>query len=190
MKRIITLGFLVLTTMVWSQKNCEFSINETDSTGTYKAIKEQLLHERVFGTSENYVLATLSNYNGTPFLNIKLLQKKSEFIKANCLNKNSKIHFQLENGKIVTLLHEDYEVCGSLYKNEEDQKNVRLLEGNFYFVKNTLSDLKNFPITLMRIVYGTETIDYVIKKELNSELLKQFFRPESFFMNYLHCIEN
>ncbi|WP_291115485.1 hypothetical protein [Flavobacterium sp. UBA6135] len=190
MKRLLTLYFVLLTNLLSAQKNCDYAINETDSTGTYKSIKEYLLYERVFGSSENYILATLSSYNGTPYLNFKLLQKSSEFIKATCLSKKSKIYLQLENGKIITMLHEDNEVCGNLFKNEEDKKNVRLLEGNFYFLKNSIEDLKKYPISLMRVVYGTETIDYVIKKELDSELLKQFFRPESFFMNYLHCIEN
>jgi hypothetical protein len=103
---------------------------------------------------------------------------------------NLVLNHKLENGKIITMLHEDSEVCGNLFKNEEDKKNVRLLEGNFYFLKNSIEDLKKYPISMMRVVYGAETVDYVIRKELDSELLKQFFRPESFFINYLHCIEN
>lgn len=190
MNKLLLILFLSLPTLVSAQKNCDYAINEKDSSGTYKSTREYLIYERVFGSSENYIFLTLANVGGTPYLNFQLLQKNTDFIKTLCLGKNSKIYFQLENGKIITLLHEDKDVCGNLFRNEEEKKNVRLLDGNFYFLKNTIEELKKHPISILRVVYGTETIDYVIKKELNSELLKQFFRPESFFMNYLHCIEN
>ena len=129
------------------------------------------MSEKYFGGSFNYVFFSLAQTDGLPTLNLQNIQKSKDFIKANCFDKNSKIFLQLENGKIITMLHEDSEVCGNLYQNVEEKKNVRLLEGNFYFLKNSIEDLKKHPISLLRVVYGTETVDYVIKKELDSEFL-------------------
>jgi len=42
---------------------------------------------------------------------------------------------------------------------------------------------------MMRVRYISETEDYIIKKEILSELNGNQYQPESFFMNYLHCIE-
>jgi hypothetical protein len=40
----------------------------------------------------------------------------------------------------------------------------------------------------MRIKYLTDTEDYVLKKELKSELNNETYYPED-FINYLKCIE-
>jgi hypothetical protein len=57
------------------------------------------------------------------------------------------------------------------------------------FLKDSFKELKESPITLIRIKYRTEAIDYRIKPELDSELLKEFNRPANFFIDYLHCVE-
>ena len=41
----------------------------------------------------------------------------------------------------------------------------------------------------MRVKYSTETVDYLIKPEMQSELLNDFIRPENYFIDYLHCVE-
>ncbi len=38
------------------------------------------------------------------------------------------------------------------------------------FMKDSSAELKKSPVSIMRIKYGTETIDYIIKKELVSEI--------------------
>jgi hypothetical protein len=41
----------------------------------------------------------------------------------------------------------------------------------------------------MRIKYLTDTEDYVIQKEFKSELDSQIYRPETYFIQNLNCIE-
>ncbi|MBA4154509.1 MAG: hypothetical protein C0512_09195, partial [Flavobacterium sp.] len=77
--------------------------------------------------------------------------------------------------------------CGTFFRN--DDKNVRVLSANFLFLKNTIEELKVSPVNLMRVKYSTETVDYLIKPEMQSELLNEFFRPENYFIDYLHCVE-
>ena len=45
---------------------------------------------------------------------ISCCQKSKDFLKANCFDKNSKLFLQLDNGKIITLLHLDQESCGTM----------------------------------------------------------------------------
>lgn len=189
MKTYLLVPFLCFVNLLFAQKECEYAAEINDSIGTLKTTKEYLMFEKKFGNNENYIFFTLSNENGVPYLSFQNIRKNSEFISAICLDEGSKIHLQLENGKIVTLIHTQTESCGTLIREEETNKNIRILGGNFLFLKGSFEDLKSSPISLMRIKFATETVDFVIKKELNSELLKEVFKPESYFIEYLHCIE-
>ena len=57
-------------------------------------------------------------------------------------------------------------------------------------MKDTMEELKKSPISVLRIKLGTDTIDYVFKEELVSEIDQKLWRPNSYFMNYLHCVQN
>jgi hypothetical protein len=72
-----------------------------------------------------------------------------------------------------------------------DDKNFdnRLTVGNFMFMKGSMEELKSSAVSLMRIKYLTATEDYVIKKELKSELNNQVYEPETYFINNLQCIQ-
>ena len=60
----------------------------------------------------------------------------------------------------------------------------------FLFKKEGYEDLKNSPISYIRIKYSTESIDYIFKKELKSELDGTVYEPENYFVNYMHCLED
>ena len=127
--------------------------------------------------------------DGMPTLNLQLIQKSKDFMKANCFDKNSKLFLQLNNGKIVTLLHIDRMDCGTSVRDNEGFDN-RILSGSFMFLKGSFEDLKSSPVNLMRIKYLTDIEDYILRKEFTSEMDNQVYQPETYFMNYLHCIEN
>ena len=93
------------------------------------------------------------------------------------------------NGKIITLLSSDEESCSALSYDSKENNNIRILTGYFYFTKTNYEDLKISPISLMRIQFAGETKDYVLKSELNSETLKTTSKPDSYFMEYLKCVE-
>lgn len=186
MKQI--LFFLFITCNLLAQKPCELAENITDSIGTYKATNEFLMHERIFADSEDYLFLSLINDNGTPALNLKTIQKSNDFVKANCLNKSTKIIFQLSNGKFITLVHNGIENCGTYNRNPDDGKNSRFNSGLFLFLTGSMEELKNTPIILMRIQYATEAKDYVMAKEFTSEFTKKVSYPETFFVDNLHCI--
>ncbi len=188
--RSLTLAFFFLINcQLFAQKNCEYSINVKDSIGTYKSTKEYMIYEKNFGGNKNYIFLTLSLTDGTPTLNVQLIQKSKDFIKANCFDKNSKLYFQLNNGKIVTLIHIDQINCGTMIRDDKGFDN-RLLVGNFMFLKGSIEDLKSAPVNLMRIKYLTDLDDYVFRKEFTSEMDNLVYHPESYFIDYLHCIEN
>lgn len=188
MKQLITLAFFLISTVSIAQAACEYSTNVTDSIGTYKVTKEYLMSEKNFGSNSSYIFTTLTSADGLPLLNIQLIQKSKDFMKANCFDKNSKLFLQLDNGKIITLLHIDQENCGSLLRDSKGFDN-RLTIGVFLFLEGTMADLKSSPVSLMRIKFATGIEDFVIKKEIKSELDGTVFYPENYFINYLKCIE-
>ncbi|WP_396171811.1 hypothetical protein [Flavobacterium sp.] len=189
MKQFTLLLLVFISSSLFAQKKCEYSTNVRDSIGTYKQTKEYIVYEKNFAGNKNYIFFSLSLTDGTPNLNLQFIQKSKEFMKVNCFDKNSKIFFQLSNGKIVTLLHIDKMDCGTSVRDNEGFDN-RVLSGTFMFLKGSFEDLKSSPVNLMRVKYLTDIEDYIFRKEFTSEMDNQVYQPESYFMNYLHCIEN
>jgi hypothetical protein len=188
MKNIITLTLFLITLTMNAQVPCEYGTNITDSLGVYKVTKEYLMSEKIFGTNSSYIFTTLTSDDGLMLLNLNIIQKSKGFLKANCFDKKSKLFLQLDNGKIITLLHIDQDNCGTLLSDQKGFDN-RLTIGTFMFLKGTIEDLKSSPVSLMRIKFATEIEDFVIKKEIKSEMDGAIFYPEKYFMNYLKCVE-
>lgn len=188
MKKIILITFfLIYSLSSFSQTDCEYSSNVTDSIGTYKSTKEYLMHERVFGNSQTSIFFSLINADGLLSLNVQMISKSSEFIAAKCFDKNSKIYIQLTNGKIVTLIATETETCGNSVMNEKET--VRILNGYFLFVKDNFEALKESPISFIRIKYAGATTDYICKSELLSEVDKKTYFPDQYFINNLKCVQ-
>jgi len=188
MKHIITLTLLFFSLTIFAQKPCDYSANVTDSLGTYKSTKEYLISEKNFAGNSSYIFYSLALTDGLPTLNVQLIQKSKDFLKANCFDKNSKIFLQLNNGKIITLIHIDQENCGTMIRDDKGFDN-RVNSGVFMFMKVSFEELKNSPVSMMRIKYLTDTEDYVFKKEFKSELTDEIYNPETYFIDYLGCIE-
>jgi hypothetical protein len=188
MKKVVLLILFLISSTLFAQKPCEYSVNVTDSIGSYKSTKEHMIYEKIFAGNNNYIFYSLALTDGMPTLNINFIQKSKDFLKANCFDKNSKLFLQLNNGKIITLLHIDKESCGTLIRDENGFDN-RVLTGTFMFMKGSFEELKSSPVNMMRIKYLIDIEDYVIKKEFQSELNNQVYQPETYFINYLHCIE-
>ncbi|MFZ4107102.1 hypothetical protein [Flavobacterium sp.] len=144
---LVLLYFVSLST--FSQKDCEYSSNVKDSIGTYKSTKDYVIHEKVFGNSQTSLFFSLINADGLVSLNFQMVQKSDDFIPAKCFDKNSKIFIQLTNGKVISLLGLEQDSCGNLVRVEN--KNCRLLSGYFLFTKDSLQDLKNYPISFFRV---------------------------------------
>lgn len=190
MKSLFFTFFIFFQLTVFAQKDCDYGTNVVDTIGSYKATKDYLVHERIFAGNSTYIFFSLINADGTPYLKVQSINKSKDFIKAVCFDITSKIYLQLANGKIVTLLHTETETCGTMVRIEEENMNTRVLTGDFMFLKGSFEDLKSSPVSLIRIKSVTETQDYIFKKELVSELMKQSYYPENYFMDYLKCIEN
>lgn len=189
MKPLTTLILLVLSLNCFAQKPCEYTTNVNDSIGTYKVTNDYLASEKIFGGTSSYIFFSLAQTDGTPTLNLQSIQKSKDFIKVNCFDKNSRIYLQLQNGKIVTLLHIDQENCGTLIRDDKGSDN-RVNTGVFMFMKDNFADLKNSPVTLMRIKYLTSTEDYIVKSEITSELNAKVYRPATYFIDNIRCVEN
>jgi hypothetical protein len=170
-------------------KNCKYDYEDKTDSTFIKVLPEKLIYERVYGNSKEMINFILINNNGIPILNMQFLQTNNEFISASCLDKTSRIVFQLANGKIVTLISNTDEVCNNLFYNEKEKTNIRILDGYFLFTKNNYEELKKSPINLMRIQYTNGAKDFVIKKQIQSELLNTTFYPENIFIDFLNCIE-
>lgn len=188
MKQLITLTFFLLTFTAFAQKPCEYSANVTDSIGTYKITNEYLIGEKNFAGTSSYIFFSLAQTDGLPTLNLQLIQKSKDFIKANCFDKNSKVFLQLQNGKVVTLLHIDQENCGTLIRDDKGFDN-RVNTGIFMFLKDNFDELKKSPVNIMRIKYLTTTEDYIVKSELTSEMNGKTYKPDTYFMENIRCVE-
>ena len=188
MKKILSALIILTSFNTFAQKPCEIDREFTDSLGSYTSLKQQLVFERSFAGNSTRIYFTLSTNNGILSLETETLQQSNDFIKANCFDKNSKLFLQLNNGKIITLLHIDQENCGTMIRDDKGYDN-RVITGEFMFMKDSFEQLKSSPISMMRIKYLTDTEDYVLKKEFTSELNNEIYQPETYFINTIKCIE-
>jgi len=186
--RFIGLFFFIFT-FHYAQKTCVYSINETDSIGTFKLTKEILMYEKTFGDSHKYIYFALGNDNGLPFLNMSIIEKDNQFIPTICFDNKSKLYVQLSNGKILSLLSNEVEKCSQNLAGIDGVKYSRIVQSNFLFPKNTWNELKNDTIEILRISSSTSSQDIVIKDVIESSINKDFYRPNQIFMDFLHCIE-
>lgn len=177
---------LLMCLNVSAQKPCEWSENGVDSLGTYKALKDFIAYENNFGKSGSYIIFSLREESGMPYLNYKFIRKSPDFIPVKCFDKNSRLFLQLDNGKVVTLLHVDKDQCGSNLFDKD--MNTLLVDGTFVFMKGGIEDLKSSPVSFFRVRYTTETIDYPMQSELKSELNGKTYHPQRFFTDYLSCV--
>src|SRR6187431_2152443 len=104
MKHLIITFYCILSCNLFAQKpnetankatntktiECDYATDVTDSIGTYKSTKEYLVSEKVFGGNSSYIFYSLALTDGLPTLNLQLIQKSKDFMKANCFDKNSK----------------------------------------------------------------------------------------------------
>lgn len=188
MKKPILLTILLFSLQfITAQKDCDYSTNVTDSIGTYKSTKSTLMHERNFGGKEKSIYFSLINSDGLKSLNVQIIEKSNDFSPASCFDERSRVYFQLASGKIVSLISVNESNCGSSLVL--DNKNCRILNGYFIFIEGTFEELKKDPITLMRIKYATETLDYIVKDELVSESDQSIHKPSQYFITNLKCID-
>ena len=189
MKNLLLLLLFTTLSLNAQTKDCIYDIEEKTDSTSLKSLPHKLMNEKIFGNKKEFIFFGLLNSDGVPMLSLQQLQKSNDFIPTSCLSKNSKIVFQLMNGKIVTLLHAFDDICSDLNYNPEEKSNIRILTAYFYFTKTNFEELKNSPISLVRIQFSGESKDYVIKSELNSETLKTTSKPDSYFMQFLKCVE-
>lgn len=189
MTRFVAAFLFLFPLTLFSQADCTYTQAANDSLGTYKSLKEYVMHERNFGSSSAYLFFSLAQDNGTPVLNVQYIQKSSDFMKVACFDKSSRIYLQLDNGKIITLLYAGADACGQMIPLPEEGKNTRVLTGVFVFMKGNFEDLEKSPLNIVRIKFTTEATDFPMKKVLISELTKEAYGPSSYFMDYLKCVK-
>jgi hypothetical protein len=189
MKKIYILFFLIPLFSGAQTKECVYEVEQKTDSTSLKVLSEVLIDEKIFGNTNEYLFFSLLNIDGVPMLELQLLQKSKDFIPAKCINKTSKIILQLQNGKIVTLLANEEERCSVLNYDEKEKNNIRVLTGYFFFGITNFEELKNISVTLMRVQYNGDSKDYVIKNELVSETLNRKSNPDTYFMNYIKCID-
>ncbi len=186
--KLSPLLFLFAFSFVKAQQPCDFvEFMAVDSTLAYKSSADVMLYENNFGKSSDYIIASLIVSKSSPLLSLQFIDKSATFAAAKCLSKSSKVFLQLDNGKIVTLFHVDNDDCGSLV-NSVGNTQSRVLTGYFLFVKDVFEELKSSKINLMRVRFATETVDYIIRTEIKSELDGKNYKPASYFLDYFHCM--
>ena len=173
MKKIVMLLLMAVSITTMAQTDCNYTVENTEEGKEFKTTGEYMMYEKVFGGSSQFIFFSLTNSGGTPLLNFQLLR----------------IYIQLTNGKIVTLINALENQCAGLVYDNAEKNNIRILSSTFLFTKGSFEDLEKSTITFIRVKYTTETVDYPIRSELNSETMKKHYFPEKYFINYLKCLE-
>lgn len=188
MKKIILFLLLCLSLNATAQEECDYTIIKGGDGKEFRSTKDYLMYEKVFGGTSQYIFFSLANKEGVPVLNFQMLSKSDGFTKAYCFDKTSKIHLQLLNGKVVTLINIMGDQCPSLAYDGAENQNIKILTSSFVFTKGSLDDLEKHPISFMKVTYTGDTVDYPVRKELASQAGVRY-NPERYFINNLKCIQ-
>ncbi len=188
MKHLLVFSFFLLTSLSFAQNPCEISENITDSIGTFQSTNPYLVHERNFGDDKSYLYFSIAITDGTPTLNFQHIRKSKNFMVADCFNSSSKLYFQLQNGKVITMVYADDADCGTGIRSD-DGYSSRVLSANFYFTKGSFEDLKNSPVNFVRVKYASSNVNYIFKAVVKSELDGLSYEPETYFQRLLTCLK-
>ena len=94
MKHLLSLLLLLTLSVNAQNKDCIYDIEEKTDSTSLKVLPNVLMHEKIFGNTNEYLVFGLLNNNGVLVLGIQQLQKSKDFIKTSCISKNSKIILQ------------------------------------------------------------------------------------------------
>lgn len=189
MKKLLLALSLCFYSIAFAQKPCEVDNDVKDSLGSYKSLSQKMIFERSFAGNSTHIFFALASTNGILAIETQFLTRSANFISANCFDSSSRIFLQLNNGKIVTLLFNGSDTCGTLVRDDKNGNN-RIISGTFLFTKENFEDLKTSPVTFMRVKFLGETIDYPFKTSFVSEMDKNTYEPEKYFIDYLKCLDN
>ena len=188
MKKGLLCLFLVLCSAVNAQVNpCDLVEDTNNHDFPMVATQDYMLFERQFGDLKLHFFASIEIINEVPTLSLSIVNQSARFLPAKCFTANSKLFIQLENGKIVNLLHVPEDNCGTGIQH--DGQYQRVYKAQFLFHKSSFDELKKSPMSLLRIRWGTETEDFIIKSFFQSEINQQTYYPSTYFQTVLKCLE-
>ncbi len=170
-------------------ENCKYKINTKNEVVQLKMTREYLIHEKLFMDNGEFIFFSIASTEDVPMLVVYIYQRNNYFTKPLCFDYKSRIYFQLNNGDYITLVNSGDETCGPLEIDKNTRKHIRKLTGNFIFTKDAYEKLLQSGISLMRIKYSREVVDYFVQKELHSQVYRGNFEPENFFIKHAECIE-
>lgn len=185
-KYIICLLFPI--TVFAQNTDCVYEINQKTDSTSVKSLGAKLMHEKVLGSTSEFLFFNLLQLNGKPVLQIEIIQNSTDFVPTICLDEKSRINLQLYNGKIVTLKSLNESSCSEKVANQE-KITTRVLSGYFTFLDDNYEDLKSNTVSMLRLTLATEIKSYVLNKLLISETLLETTKPESYFKDFLSCVE-
>lgn len=189
MKKIIVILLVCFTHFGFAQtKNCDFEINEVTDTTSVKALTEKVVNENIFGETTNVLIFKMYEIDGILGLYFQYIQKSKNFLPPFCLDGNSKVYLELNNGKQVKLINSiKDETCNDLNFDSIDKNNLRILKGFFNFTKENFEYLKTEKVMLFRIESEIGNLSFVLNSKIESELVKKSFMPDQFFIEALPC---
>jgi len=116
MKKILLTFLLYISLFGFSQtKDCDFEINETTDSTSVKVLPEKIMNENIFGGTTSLLSFKLYEIDGVLGLNFQYIQKSKDFLNPYCIDKNTKVYLELNNGKQVKLINSvSEESCNEL----------------------------------------------------------------------------
>ncbi|WMW78710.1 hypothetical protein RF683_04510 [Flavobacterium sp. 20NA77.7] len=189
MKKILVIFLVCFTHFSFAQtKNCDFEINDVTDTTSVKVLPEKIMNENIFGGTTSLLSFKLYEIDGVLGLNFQYIQKSKDFLNPYCIDKNTKVYLELNNGKQVKLINSvSEESCNEITYDAVNKNNIRILNGYFNFTKENFEYLKTEKVMLFRIESEIGNLSFVLTSKIDSEIIKKSFMPEQFFIEALPC---
>lgn len=171
-------------------QECDYKVNVTGEDGKeLKLTQEEVVFYHHYPVKTDLVYFSLYKEAGIPLLSFRYSRDSKNFIPALCIDSNSRLSFQLANGKIISLRHVGEETCGYSDKLEGSDKNNKTISSYFMLTENDIKNLKESRITMMSLRSLSNEENFVIASELDLGEENRKYVPGNFFINNLNCIE-
>lgn len=189
MKHLITFLVFAFVSATYAQNtNCELDFEISNDSVQLKRFKEHLVYEMDMGKKTESLFFSLLKSDGIPLLEVQYLLKGPDFIPIQCFNSKSLISIKLLNGNVVSLRHVNEDTCSTFVYDAPEKNNIRILNSYFRIAETDFNKLQESPVSLVQIRFSTEQKTFTIMNELNSSIIKETYKPATYFKESIPCL--
>ena len=184
--------FILIASFIFSngyaQDTCNYKI-QVDTENEQFLLTHEVLTDFMIGNKQTaFIYFSLMKEGDVKSLVLQLSLNSAEMPPIACFNKDSRVSFELENGKFVSLRYLGDVNCGRETEPKDALKNSTS-EAAFFIDDKSFDILQESNLKSMRLTTMKTHFDIEFQNVISNSVLKEPVYPKEFFLKYLSCVE-